>query len=101
MNASMIILGIVLFYVIATMLLGLYTKKFSKSSDKYMTGGKSFGPFIIGVLMMSEFIGTGSTIGTAQTAFNKGISASWNLITLALVFVLFEYILVKKFHERG
>jgi SSS family solute:Na+ symporter len=101
MNTSMIILGIVLFYVIATVLLGLYTKKFSKSSDKYMTGGKSFGPFIIGVLMMSEFIGTGSTLGTAQTAFTKGISASWNLITLALAFVLFAYMLVKKFHERG
>jgi SSS family solute:Na+ symporter len=51
--------------------------------------------------MMSEFIGTGSTLGTAQTAFTKGISASWNLITLALAFVLFAYFLVKKIHERG
>jgi SSS family solute:Na+ symporter len=49
MTASIIILGIVIVYVLATILLGLYTKRFSKSSDKYMMGGKSFGPFIIGV----------------------------------------------------
>ncbi len=101
MTARAIIIGMVILYVLATACLGLYTKKFSKSSDKYMTGGKAFGPFIIGVLMMSEFIGTGSTIGTAQTAFSRGISASWNLITLAFAFALFAYTLAKKFHERG
>ncbi|MDM5201179.1 sodium:solute symporter family protein [Fictibacillus enclensis] len=101
LTASTIIMGIVILYVLATSCLGLYTKRFSKSSDKYMTGGKAFGPFVIGVLMMSEFIGTGSTIGTAQTAFSEGISASWNLITLALAFALFAYTLAKKFHERG
>ncbi|MDV2888069.1 sodium:solute symporter family protein, partial [Alkalihalophilus pseudofirmus] len=52
-------------------------------------------------LMMSEFIGTGSTIGTAQTAYKSGISAAWNLISLALAFVLFAYTMAKKFHERG
>ncbi|MEH7415630.1 sodium:solute symporter family protein [Neobacillus drentensis] len=101
MAASTIILGIALLYIIITTGIGLYTKKFSKSSDGYMTGGKEFGPLIIGLLMMSEFIGTGSTLGTAQTAFDKGISASWNLITLALAFILFAYTLAKKFHERG
>lgn len=101
MSGSGLILGIALLYVLMTTFLGMYTKKFSKSSDKYMTGGKGFGPFIIGVLLMSEFIGTGSTLGTAQTAFGKGISASWNLITLCLAFVLFAYTVAKKFHQRG
>ncbi|MGF6947577.1 SSS family solute:Na+ symporter [Neobacillus sp. B4I6] len=100
-NGNIIILGIVVVYILLTAFFGLYTKKFSKSSDKYMTGGKAFGPFIIGVLMMSEFIGTGSTIGTAQTAYSTGISAAWNLITLALAFALFAYTMAKKFHERG
>ncbi|MFB6802580.1 sodium:solute symporter family protein [Peribacillus butanolivorans] len=100
-NGNMIILAIVVVYILLTAFFGFYTKKFSKSSDKYMTGGKAFGPFVIGVLMMSEFIGTGSTIGTAQTAYSTGISASWNLITLALAFVLFAYIMAKKFHQLG
>lgn len=47
--------------------------------------------------MMSEFIGTGSTIGTAQTAYSTGISAAWNLITLALAFALFAYTMAKSF----
>ena len=49
-----------------------------------MTGGKQFGAVVIGALMMSEFIAVGSTVGTAQTAFLKGISASWNLYSLML-----------------
>jgi solute:Na+ symporter, SSS family len=68
-NSSGIIITICIVYVLVTTFMGVYMKKFSKNSEKYMTGGKSFGPFIVGVLMMSEFIGTGSTIGTAQTAF--------------------------------
>lgn len=96
-----IILGIVVAYILFTTFLGIYMRKYSKSSNDYMTGGKRFGALIIGVLMMSEFIGTGSTIGTAQTAFGKGISASLNLITLALAFVLFAYTVSKRFHRLG
>lgn len=98
---AVVTLGISILYILITTGIGLYTKKFSKNADHFMTAGRSFGPFVVGVLLMSEFIGTGSTIGTAQTAFSKGISASWNLITLALAFVLFAYTLARKFHERG
>lgn len=101
MKAETIILGIAVVYILITTFMGIYTKRFSKSSGEYMTGGKGFGALIIAVLMMSEFIGTGSTIGTAQTAFTKGISASLNLVTLALAFVLFAYTASKKFHRIG
>lgn len=101
MAPNLIMLCIGFLYVVMTTCIGLYMKKFSRNSDKYMTGGKSFGSFIIGALMMSEFIAVGSTIGTAQTAFSKGISASWNLITLMIAFVLFAYLLARKFHQRG
>ena len=32
--------------------------------------------FIVGILLMSEYIGAKSTIGTAQAAFESGIAAS-------------------------
>ncbi|MCL6593168.1 MAG: sodium:solute symporter family protein, partial [Alicyclobacillus sp.] len=97
----LVILGISLVYIVGTTALGVYSRRYLKNTDHFMTAGKSFPPFIVGVLMMSEFIGTGSTMGTAQTAFSKGISAAWNLITLAIAFVLFAYLLARKFHERG
>ncbi len=34
--------------------------------------------FIVGILLMSEYIGAKSTIGTAQAAFESGIAASWS-----------------------
>jgi SSS family solute:Na+ symporter len=101
MSSNIIMLCIACSYVVITTSIGVYLKKFSKNSESYMTGGKSFGPFVIGALMMSEFIAVGSTIGTAQTAFSKGISASWNIITLIIAFLLFAFLLAKKFHQRG
>jgi SSS family solute:Na+ symporter len=101
MTASLIIMGITFLYIIVTTGIGLYTKKFSRSSENYMTGGKGFGPLVIGVLMMSEFIGTAATIGTAQTAFSKGISASWTVLSITVAFILFAYTVAKKFHESG
>ena len=94
-------IGIALLYVLTTTVIGVYMKKHSRTSTGFMTGGKQFGAFVIGALMMSEFIAVGSTVGTAQTAFLKGISASWNLYSLMLAFVVFAFFLAKKFHERS
>jgi len=99
--ANVIMIGIALLYVLITTGIGVYMKKHSRTSSGFMTGGKQFGAFVIGALMMSEFIAVGSTIGTAQTAFLKGISASWNLYTLMLAFTAFALFLAKKFHERS
>ena len=99
--ANVIVIGIALLYVLITTGIGVYMKKHSRTSSGFMTGGKQFGALVIGALMMSEFIAVGSTIGTAQTAFLKGISAGWNLYSLMLAFAIFGLFLAKKFHERS
>lgn len=99
--AKLIMIGIALLYVLITTSIGVYMKKRSRTSASFMQGGKNFGAIVIGALMMSEFIAVGSTIGTAQTAFLKGISASWNLYSLMLAFIAFAFFLAKKFHERS
>ncbi len=99
--ASTIMIGIALLYICLTTVVGIYLKKYSHTASGFMTGQKNFGAFVIGALMMSEFIAVGSTIGTAQTAFGKGISAAWNLYSLMLAFTVFAFYLAKKFHERG
>ena len=101
MTGSMIMIAIALAYVVIMTSVGVYMKKYSKTTDAFMIGGRHLGPFVIGALMMSEFIAISATTGTAQTAYNSGISASWSLTTLLLAFVVFALFLAKKFRERG
>src|SRR5471032_2612913 len=55
-------------------------------------GGRNFPAYMIGALMLSEFIGSSVSIGTAQMGFELGISAAWNLLAL---------VLVKKYKQTG
>ena len=96
-----IILSIVITYIVLTLLLSLWTKKFTSTSLRFMTGGRDMGIIVIGVLLMSEFIGTAATMGTAEAAFGKGISAAWNLVTMCLAFILFAYLMASKFQRLG
>ncbi len=57
--------------------------------------------FIVGILLMSEYIGAKSTIGTAQAAFESGIAASWSVLGAAIGFPLFGLILVKRIYNTG
>ena len=56
---------------------------------------------IVGILLMSEFIGTSSTLGTAQTAYECGIWASWNLISLGIGFLLYSRFIAAKIQSSG
>lgn len=66
-----------------------------------MEGSRAMPAFIVGILLMSEFIGAKSTIGTAQAAFEGGIAASWSIIGAAIGFPLFGMILVKRIYNTG
>ena len=96
-----IILSVVIAYIVLTVLLSLWTKKFTSTSLRFMTGGRDMGILVIGVLLMSEFIGTAATMGTAEAAFAKGISAAWNLVSMCLAFILFAYLMASRFQRLG
>jgi len=56
---------------------------------------------LVGLMLMSEFIGTSASVGTAQEAFKFGISASWNIIALGVGFLFYAYFLAGKYKESG
>ena len=93
-----IIFGMTIAYIVITTLVGMWSAKYAKDTSSFMTAKNLMGPFVVGVLMMSEFIGTGSTLGTAQMAFTKGISAAWNLITLGIGYLLYAFFMAPKFN---
>ncbi len=101
MSDLTIIFGMTFGYIILTTLVGVWSIKYAKDTTSFMTARSLMGPFIVGILMMSEFIGTGSTMGTAQAGFTKGISAAWNVLTLGLGYLLYAFFMAPRFNALG
>lgn len=99
-NASLsIIFTMIVAYIIFT--LWLTFKLRSKTNEQFMNAARAMPAFVVGILMMSEFIGAKSTIGTAQEAFKFGIAASWSTLAAAIGFPLFGLFLAKKLYNSG
>ncbi|MCU5771162.1 sodium:solute symporter family protein [Erwiniaceae bacterium BAC15a-03b] len=96
---TLIIIGIVIAYILFTTWLTYRLR--SKSSGDFMEGSRAMPAFIVGVMLMSEYIGAKSTIGTAQAAFEDGFAASWSVIGAAIGFPIFGLLLVKRIYNTG
>jgi SSS family solute:Na+ symporter len=66
-----------------------------------MVGGRATPAIVIGVLLMSEFIGSKSTIGVAQAAFESGAAAMWAVLTAAIAFFLFGKVMAGRLYSTG
>lgn len=96
---TLIIIGIVIAYILFTTWLTWRLR--SKSAGDFMEGSRAMPAFIVGVMLMSEYIGAKSTTGTAQAAFEDGFAASWSVIGAAIGFPLFGLLLVKRIYNTG
>jgi SSS family solute:Na+ symporter len=64
--------------------LGVYSGKKVKNASDFDTGGKSAGPVMVAGTIIGTLVGGSSTIGTAQLAFDYGLSAWWFTLGAAL-----------------
>ena len=96
---TLIIASIVVVYIAFTTWLTFRLR--SKNNGDFMEGSRIVPSFIVGILLMSEYIGAKSTVGTAQAAFNGGIAASWSVIGAAIGFPIFGIVLVKRIYNTG
>jgi len=94
-----IIVAIVVVYVLFTSWLTIRLR--SKSNAQFMVGSRALPSAVIGVLLMSEFIGAKSTIGTAQEAFTSGFAAGWSVFGASIGFLLFGLFFVRKLYNSG
>jgi solute:Na+ symporter, SSS family len=101
MNGLWVVLLIVVAYMALLAGVSIVVRRASTTSEGFATGGRVFPAILIGFLLMSEFIGTSATLGTAQEAYKVGISAAWNVVALAVGFVLFSLFLARKFKAHG
>jgi len=96
---STIIIGIAVVYILFTTGISIWSSKFAGTTSKFMTGDRNIGVFVISFLLLSEWIATGSTVGTAEIAFTKGISVAWNVLSLTIALVLFSIFMAKKYQK--
>jgi solute:Na+ symporter, SSS family len=101
MDPLAVIFGISFAYIALATPVGVWSLKRTKDTESFMTAKHRMGAIVIGILMMSEFIGTGSTPGTAKTAYERGISTVWNLITLGVGYLLCAFFMAPKFNALG
>ena len=101
MQPNWIVLSLTLAYIAAMGLISLSARRYAKSAGSFTSGGARYPAFLIGFLLMSEFIGTATSVGTTQTAYRVGVSAAWNVLALAVGFVLYAILLAPRFKELG
>jgi SSS family solute:Na+ symporter len=96
-SRELLIIGAVVVYIAATTVLALVLR--SKNSAQFMVGSRALPAAVIAVLLMSEFIGAKSTVGTAQEAFEKGMAAGWSVIAAAVGFLLLGLIFARRMYR--
>jgi solute:Na+ symporter, SSS family len=104
MQANYLALVIVIAYMAGLGLLTTIVQRSVTTTTTFTSGtsGHAGVPAaLVGLMLMSEFIGTSASVGTAQEAFKFGISASWNIIALGVGFLFYAYFLAGKYKESG
>ena len=101
MTSAWVILLAVVAYMVVLAAVSYVVRRSSRTSEGFASGGRVFPAVLIGFLLMSEFIGTSATLGTAQEAYGVGISAAWNVVALAIGFVLFSLFVARRYKALG
>jgi solute:Na+ symporter, SSS family len=104
MNANYVALAIVAIYIAGLGAVTSVIQRSVKTTSIFTTGtaGKTGVPTVlVGLTLMSEFIGTSASVGTAQEAYQRGISASWNILALAAGFIFHGLFLAAKYKQSG
>ncbi|MBV9655666.1 MAG: sodium:solute symporter family protein [Acetobacteraceae bacterium] len=94
-----IIVTMIVAYILFTSWLTVRLR--SRSAEQFMTAARALPASVIGILLMSEFIGAKSTVGTAQEAFNSGFAAAWSVIGASIGFLLFGLFFVRRLYNSG
>jgi SSS family solute:Na+ symporter len=94
-----VITAMVVAYMAVTSWLAIRLR--AKTPSDFTVAARSVPAFIVGVLMISEFVGSKSTIGAAQVAFESGMAASWAVLSVAIGFPLFGIFLGRKLYSSG
>ena len=98
MGTQTIVLIVILLYMVATVVLGLYLsnrkkqKAAKQSNDDFLLASKSLGPFVLATTLFVANTGGASTIGVANNVRTQGLSAAWYVIAAGVGFFVVSFI---------
>ena len=97
MTVNFIIIGIVVMYLIAMLLIGYYSSKNVNSNEDFMVAGRRLGPVLMAGTLAATEIGGGSSLGVVQKGMNPsyGLNSAWYIIAMGLAFVILTFIAPK------
>jgi SSS family solute:Na+ symporter len=104
MRANYVAILIVGIYIIGLGVITSILQRSVRTANTFTsgtTGHTGVPAVLVGLMLMSEFIGTSASVGTAQEAYKVGISASWNILALAAGFVFYGFFLAEKYKGSG
>jgi solute:Na+ symporter, SSS family len=103
MQTNYVALAIVVAYMAGLGLLTSIVQRSVTTAATFTSGtaGSGIPAVLVGLMLMSEFIGTSASVGTAQEAYISGISAAWNIIALGAGFLFYAWFLAGKYKESG
>ncbi|MBS9522919.1 sodium:solute symporter family protein [Litoribacter alkaliphilus] len=79
----MALIDLIIFFVYMIVMLGVgyYFMRSNTGQDDYYVGGRSIGPWHIGLSVVATDVGGGFSVGLGGLGFLMGISGSWMLFT--------------------
>jgi solute:Na+ symporter, SSS family len=103
MQTNYTALAIVAAYMAALGLLTSFVQRTVTTATTFTSGTTDSGvpAVLVGLMLMSEFIGTSASVGTAQEAYVVGVSAAWNIIALGAGFLFYAWFLAGKYKASG
>jgi len=101
MAANWLVIVVSVVYMVALAFVSYAAKRYARTAKTFTSGGTTYPAVLIGFMLMSEFIGTTASVGTAQKAYTVGVSAAWNVAVLGIGFLLYSFLLARKFNESG
>jgi len=94
-------LKVVIFYLIFTTILALFTTRRAKALEDFLVAGRRLGYFFLIPLFMAELIGGASTVGMSELAYKIGISSAWFNISMAIGCILVASLAAGWYKESG
>lgn len=91
----------ILSVIILMTLAGVYSARFIRTAADFSMGGGKIGSSLVGGFLIGAFIGGTSTVGTAQTAYQHGISAVWFTLGGGLGCFVLALFLAEPLRARG
>lgn len=88
-----IIIVIVIIYLIAMILIGIFSSKKVNDSQDFALAGRNLGPVLLAGTLAATNIGGGTSLGLAEQSFGKwGFSAVWYVITASTAFLVLAFV---------